>query len=403
MNEKEMQNSGCCSPPAENASCTCAPVENEDSIEMSPTREPACCGSPPEKDDRFSDRPGYERCHFVEKFVDTPAGPVPRVGTAMDRHDLLGTVRTRLGMDRDGYRIAPGLYCAGDPGPEAPVLVTANYKLSFDTLRRELAGQPAWILVLATDGVNVWCAAGKGTFSTEEVVRRVQSTGLERIVEHRELILPQLSATGVSAHEVKKGCGFRVIWGPVRAGDVKKFMEAGMKADKAMRRVTFSFVERLVLVPVELSIVLKYLLWVLLAAFLISGIGSGIFSLEAAWFRGLMVSGGLLAGLLAGAVLVPVLLPWIPARAFSIKGAFTGVIAGIGVVWMFWSGINGWEALALFLLVGAFSSNMAMNFTGATPFTSPSGVEKEMRKALPLQAVALLIAVIAWIGSAFTT
>jgi hypothetical protein len=42
-----------------------------------------------------------------------------------------------------------------------------------------------------------------------------------------------------------------------------------------------------------------------------------------------------------------------------------------------------------------------MNFTGSTPFTSPSGVEKEMRKALPLQAAALLLAMVAWVASAF--
>jgi hypothetical protein len=42
-----------------------------------------------------------------------------------------------------------------------------------------------------------------------------------------------------------------------------------------------------------------------------------------------------------------------------------------------------------------------MNFTGSTPFTSPSGVEKEMRRAIPMQVAALLIATIMWVGSAF--
>jgi hypothetical protein len=42
-----------------------------------------------------------------------------------------------------------------------------------------------------------------------------------------------------------------------------------------------------------------------------------------------------------------------------------------------------------------------MNFTGSTPYTSPSGVEKEMRKAIPLQALAALIAVAAWVGAGF--
>jgi hypothetical protein len=58
-------------------------------------------------------------------------------------------------------------------------------------------------------------------------------------------------------------------------------------------------------------------------------------------------------------------------------------------------------ALALMLCTTAISSYLAMNFTGSTPFTSPSGVEKEMRKAIPLQAVTLLLALIAWVGSAF--
>ncbi len=147
---------------------------------------------------------------------------------------------------------------------------------------------------------------------------------------------------------------------------------------------------------------MEYLLWVLLAAFVISGIGSDIFSFKAAWLRGLMFAGGCLAGILAGAVFVPALLPWIPSRAFSMKGALAGVIAGLAVVGMFWNKIDGLEALALFLLTGALSSNLAMNFTGATPFTSPSGVEKEMRKAIPLQAGALLVALIAWVGSAFS-
>ena len=43
----------------------------------------------------------------------------------------------------------------------------------------------------------------------------------------------------------------------------------------------------------------------------------------------------------------------------------------------------------------------AMNFTGATPFTSPSGVEKEMRRALPVQAGLTVLAGLLWVGGAF--
>ena len=49
----------------------------------------------------------------------------------------------------------------------------------------------------------------------------------------------------------------------------------------------------------------------------------------------------------------------------------------------------------------AVASYCAMNFTGSSTFTSPSGVEKEMRRYLPLQADAALVAGISWISGAF--
>ena len=168
-----------------------------------------------------------------------------------------------------------------------------------------------------------------------------------------------------------------------------------------MRRVTFAFGERLGLVPVELSQLLKPSLWVLLAIFLVSGIGSNIFSLAAAWLRGLMATTAYAAGILAGALAAPAFLPWIPGRSFALKGAITGMICGIGVILVFHAALQFWEMVALVFCTTAISSYLAMNFTGSTPFTSPSGVEKEMRKAIPLQALAALMAAVTWIGSAF--
>ncbi|UCD82908.1 MAG: hypothetical protein JSW26_00180 [Desulfobacterales bacterium] len=334
--------------------------------------------------------------------METPVGPVPRVKTRLERSDRVGTLAVRLGIKRDQYKIAPGLYCVGAPDQDSPVLVTANYKLSFDSLRRELTSLNAWILVIDTRGINVWCAAGKALFSTREVVHRVQQTGLKKLVRHDRLILPQLAATGVSAVRVKKESGFTVLWGPIQARNVQQYIADGCKADKSMRRVTFTLPERVVLVPVELSHLPKSTLWILLAVFLLSGIGTHFFSFGDAWNRGLMVATASIAGILAGAVAAPVLLPWIPGRAFALKGALTGGIAGLAVVAIFRNNIIWLEDVALLLITVAISSYLTMNFTGSTPFTSPSGVEKEMRRAIPLQAAAALIAAAAWIGAAFT-
>lgn len=83
-------------------------------------------------------------------------------------------------------------------------------------------------------------------------VNRIAIVQLEKVVSHRTVILPQLGASGISAHEVLKFSGFKVLYGPVKAKDVKEFINSGMKATAEMRTVRFSTYDRLVLTPVEL-------------------------------------------------------------------------------------------------------------------------------------------------------
>jgi len=372
----EEKSEGCCTPQSGNVS-------------------PCCGGGSPSKGDNHNDD------SFVDGEVETPEGPVPRVHSRITVRDLLGRWKVRWGIGRNGYRVAPGLYALGAPDGNAPVLVTANYKLTFDVVRRELAGLDAWILVLDTRGINVWCAAGEGTFGTGEVVRRVTEARLAEVVSHRRLILPQLGAPGVAAHEVRRGCGFSVVYGPVRARDIRPFLEAGMKASPAMRRVAFPTMDRLVLTPVEITGMLRPAGWAAVVLFLLAGVGPEIFSLGAAWERGFAGVAALAAGILAGAVVTPTFLPWLPGRAFSVKGGLAGgVLAACAAMWQRGS-LDAPAALALMLAMTAVSSFVAMNFTGATPFTSPSGVEKEMRRALPVQAGLTVLAGLLWVGGPF--
>jgi hypothetical protein len=336
----------------------------------------------------------------VVDFVESPVGPVPCLATRLGWWDRLGTLRARLGLRRHDYRVAPGLYCVGRPDRQAPVLVTANYKLTLDTLRQNLTDISAWLLVLDTRGVNVWCAAAHHTFGTAELVNRLVLSRLDQVVTHRRLIVPQLGAAGVSAQRTRKECGFEVLWGPLRAVDLPDFLAHGGRADQAMRELTFTLGERLVLTPVELTLALKPALLVLAGLFLISGLGPGIFSLAAAGTRWLLAAPALLAGLLSGAVLVPAFLPWLPFRAFYLKG----LVAALPLAGLFWWGSgagSGAESAALVLLGLAVSSYAAMNFTGATPYASPSGVEKEMRQGIPLQLGMVLAALVLWLSAPF--
>jgi hypothetical protein len=341
----------------------------------------------------------------VTGFVPTPVGQVPRVRSELAWTDRFGSLKARWGVGRMHYTVQPGLYALGNPDTQAPVLVTANYKMSFDRLREALPGRSAWILVVDTKGINVWCAAGKGTFGTAELAERIESSGLSRIVSHRQLILPQLAGPGVAAHEIKKRSNFKAIYGPIRAADLPAFLDAGMKARPEMRNKTFTLWERAVLIPVELVNAMKVALILLAVLFILSGLlGTGDFW-SGAKAHSLLSLPAVLAALLAGAVLTPLLLPWLPGRAFSLKGLPPGLVFAFMLFLSRWGNVDTpagrAEILAWLILIPALSTYLALNFTGASTYTSLSGVKKEMRWAVPFQIGAGAAGCVLWISSFF--
>jgi hypothetical protein len=287
--------------------------------------------------------------------------------------DRMDHIKARWGVNRSSHRVEPGLYALGSPAPDSQVLVTANYTLSFDKLRSSLKGIDCYILVLDTRGINVWCAAGKGTFGTGEIVHRIKATGLHDVVNHRILILPQLGATGVAAHEVKQQSGFKVEYGPVRAEDLPDYLKTH-KADPGMREVHFTLPDRFVLIPVDF---VKVLLPMILAVFLLLLVGESL------------MAAGILAAVLAGVVLFPILLPWLPTTDFSSKGFILGgLVALIFAAFSFFGQASGWLragwVLIYMLVLPPITAYLALNFTGSTTFTSVTGVRREIFTYVPV-------------------
>lgn len=338
-----------------------------------------CCGSNSCGNNKANDSANEaiffnQQAYWILGKSTTPAGEIPKVATKLVFKDIFGSWKARWGVNRMKYSINPGLYCVGNPDAKSTVLVTANYKMSFDRLRSELEGLDAWIMVLDTKGINVWCAAGKGTFGTKEVVGRIEKVGLSQVVSHRTIILPQLGAPGVAAHEVLKQSDFKVVYGPVRASDIIDFIKAGMESTRDMRTVKFTFVDRIVLTPVELSFILKPLL-IIISVFIILklfGIGSNLL-------------GGVppyIGAVLVGNFIVPALLPLIPGRAFSLKGWIAGIIYALVIIMPY--NLTGWrQALVYLLVLPPITAFVAMNFTGSSTYTSLSGVVREMKVAVP--------------------
>lgn len=322
---------------------------------------------------------------------------ITKIDTFLTNADYWDQILARISNKfRSNYKIEPGLYSIGNPDKKSSVMVTANYKLTFNALRRELKNIDAWILVLDTKGINVWCAAGKGTFSTKELLERMIAVQLNDVVEHRKIILPQLGAVGVEAHVVQKCTGFRVIYGPVYAKDIPTFLAENFKVTPQMRKVHFTLFERFELTPLEINLALKKSWIFVLITLLIFGLEKEGIMFKQAFEQGTVY---LLLGftsVFAGAFLTPVLLPFIPGRSFAIKGLFTGIIPVVLIhqFWKFPIMENIFISISIYMIFPVISSFLALNFTGCTPITSVSGVKKEMKYAIPTYVIVCALTIV---------
>jgi len=191
----------------------------------------------------------------------------------------------------------PRLIAVGRPGRESPVLVTCNYDLTVRRVVRALRGLNAYLLVAPTRGINVWCSAASGDFSAHQVISILRTSGVGSLVDHRRLILPQLSATGVERKLIEQRTGWHVVFGPIYARDLPSYLATGHKTE-AMRQVRFPLFDRL-----EMAVA-----W----AFPISAVGG--LALAIGWrrllFPFLAMAWGMSLALYA-------LFPWLPGKIES--------------------------------------------------------------------------------------
>jgi hypothetical protein len=167
-----------------------------------------------------------------------------------------------------------------------------------------------------------------------------------------------------------------VEYGPVRAQDLPEYLKTH-QATPEMRRVRFDLGDRLVLIPVELVHTLLPILIAAVVLFFLSGLRSALAAV---------------AAVLAGVALFPILLPFLPTREFSTKGFILGGIVALPFAATFWGRADtAWwlralGSLSYLLPMSAVTAFLALNFTGATPLTSRTGVRREIFAYIPLMA-----------------
>ena len=239
-------------------------------------------------------------------------------------------------------KVKPGVYAVGEPGPDSPLLVTGNYDLTVRRLVRAIDGEvEAWILVVDSGGINVWCAAGGGFLTADRIIGALHISGLSEYLQHHALILPQLCANGVEGWRIREQTGWGVHWGPVRAEDIPDYLARGRKKTDDMRWVQFPLRDRLEMTAVTLGF---YALLILIPI--------AIFWPSIFWPT--------LIAMVALAAFYAVALPWLPGRDGLAKTLPLALIAVAGMLaysalWdpasasVLFAGAIGLTALSLFI------------------------------------------------------
>lgn len=209
------------------------------------------------------------------------------------------------------HRAHRGLVRVGRPGRGAPVLLTGNFTLTVRRLKDALAGRNVWLLCADSKGINVWCAAGGGYLTHHDVISVIRTSGIEALVDHREIVLPQLAATGVERRKITAATGWKTRWGPARLEDLPAYLDSGRRVLEAQRFMRFPLWERL--------------------------------EMAAVWLIPLLILSGAVIGWLWG---------W--ATLVAAAAAEVSVVAGLFVLlpWLRITGGTRWPTMASFASVG---------------------------------------------------
>jgi acetyl-CoA decarbonylase/synthase complex subunit gamma len=273
------------------------------------------------------------------------------------------------------YAIEPGLYYTGKHyDHRAPLLVTSNYFLTVFLVVRRIRAFNARLLVIDTDGINVWCSAGEGKFSNAEILKQLNRYDRKLLTDgHRlTLILPKLGFAGVKLGGLRKA-GVRPIIGPIYAKDLPAYLSQPPYKDRDEDRVLFDLQSRLFTWLPGLVQVFTYSFAVVLV----------FWGLAQIWGFPVPIGILVLTGVLATAY--PILFPWLPGERFAVKGLWLAGIISRVICALSATGALSLANLPMTLLF-TFGTAIffGLSYSGNSAVSNYSRVRKEIARFLPL-------------------
>lgn len=283
------------------------------------------------------------------------------------------------------YTVKPGLYFTGEKyDKNAPLLVTCNFLSTVVLLYRRLKAINLRLLIVDTNGINVWCSSGKGRFSAEEILSKLNKYDRKTVSDSGEieLILPKLSLSGVKLSKLRKD-GIRPIIGPVYAKELKHYLELPPYEDCATDTVHFGFKARAYTVVPTVVQFSKYAILMGLFIFILNNIFKTGFHWQ------------VMPITIAISLVYPILFPWLPGKRFAIKGVSLALLFSLYTVYLFTLGRIS-LSLMIFYIAFIFGTSifLALSYTGNSSVSNYSKVKKEIASFLPLSALSYVVAIV---------
>jgi acetyl-CoA decarbonylase/synthase complex subunit gamma len=157
---------------------------------------------------------------FVAKY----AGIVV-VNSAAAEH-ILSLITLRLNVYTDPQKpiaVESKIYELLNPGPDAPVLITSNFSLSYFCVAgdAEASRVPTYVVTIDTDGTSVLTAWAAGKFTPEAIADTLKKLGIMEKVNHNKIILP--GGVAVLSGKTAELTGCEVIVGPRESSGIPSF------------------------------------------------------------------------------------------------------------------------------------------------------------------------------------
>lgn len=140
---------------------------------------------------------------------------------------VLFTLRQNIYTDPQvPMQVEQKIYKIGEPGAEAPLMITTNFSLTYFIVSGEIENSkvPARLAVMDCEGLSVLTAWAAGKFTASKIAAFIQESGVEKEISKKELIIPGYVAILSGAIEDKLP-GWKITVGPREANAIPAFLK----------------------------------------------------------------------------------------------------------------------------------------------------------------------------------